>query len=83
MSGTFHQKVDVHCLYLPKKEDAQELISEKDRVKTKEKNLAKYAMEKRERLFKIVREGLEDGQSCKGYKKELICKKTEMLDEKI
>ena len=82
MAGTFHQKGDVDRLYLPRKEGGRGLISVEDCVRMEERSLIKYVCASKERLFGVLREGVEDGESGKDYKKRVIEEKRVRLREK-
>ena len=79
MVGAFHKKGDVDRLYLPRKEGGRGMISVEDCVRMEEKNLAKYAMESQEKLFGVVREVLEKGESGKEYKRRIMDERKERL----
>ena len=51
VAGMFHQKGNVDCLYLRRKDGGRGTISVEDFVKVEEKNLARYIMRSEERLF--------------------------------
>ena len=82
MAGTFHQKGDVDRLYLPRKEGGRGLISVEDCVRMEERNLVKYVCESKERIFGMVKERVEDGESGRDYKKRVTEEKRAKLKEK-
>ena len=82
MAGTFHKKGDVDRLYLMRKDGGRGMISIEDCVTMEEKNLVKYVMGNKERLFGVVKEGLEDRESGKEYKKRVMASRKQKLSEK-
>ena len=82
MAGVFHQKGDVDRLYLARKEGGRGMISVEDCVRMEEKNLTKYVVESKERLFGVVKEDVADGETGKEYKKRVMQERKEKLDEK-
>ena len=58
------------------------MISVEDCVGMEERSLAKYVFENKERLFGVVREGMEEGESGKDYKKRVLEERKERLKAK-
>ena len=82
MAGVFHKKGDIDRLYLPRKEGGRGIISVEDCVKMEEKNLVKYVINSKERLFGVIKEGLSDGESGRDYKKRVLEERKEKLKGK-
>ena len=82
MAWVFHQKGDVDRLYLPRKAGGRGLIGVEDCVKMEEKSLIKYVSGSKERLFGVLKEGVEDGEGGKDYKKRVAEERKEKLKEK-
>ena len=82
MAGMFHQKGDVDCLYLMRKDGGRGMISVEDCVRMEEKNLARYKMRGKERLFGVFSEGMEVEECGKEYKKRVMVETKEKLKEK-
>jgi len=82
MAGSFHQKGDVDRLYLPRKEGGRGLISVEDCVRMEEKSLGKYVRSSQESLFGAVKEGLENGESGRDFKKRVMEERRTKLREK-
>ena len=72
MAGVFHQKRDVDRLYLPRKEGGRGLIAVEDCVRMEEKSLLKYVMGNKESLIGVLKEGLEDREGAREYKKRVM-----------
>ena len=68
MAGMFHQKGDVGQLYLMRKDGGRGMISMEDCVRMEEKNLVRYIMRIKERLFGVVSEGMQVGECGKEHK---------------
>ena len=82
MAGMFHQKGDVDCLYLMRKDGGRGMISVEDCVRMEEKNLARYKMRSKERLFGVFTEGMEVEEWGKEYKKQVMVERKEKLKKK-
>ena len=82
MTGMFHQKGDVDCLYSMRKDGERGMISVEDCVRMKEKNLAMYIMRSKEGLFGVVSEGMEVEECGKEYKKRVMVDRKEKLKKK-
>ena len=81
-AGMFHQKGDVDRLYLMRKEGGRGMISVEDCVRMEEKNLTKYMIQSKEKLFGVISEGMELKESSKEYKKRVIVKRKDKLMKK-
>ena len=68
MAGMFHQKGDGDHLYLMRKDGGRGMISMEDCVRMEEKNLVRYIMRIKERLFGVVSEGMQVGECGKEHK---------------
>ena len=82
MEGIFHQKGDVDCLYLMRKDGGKGMISVEDCVRMEEKNLARYIMRSKERLFGVISGGMEVEECGKKYKKRVMIERNEKLKKK-
>jgi len=82
MGGMFHQKGDVDRLYLVRKDGGRGLISVTDCVRMEEKNMAKYVIGCKERLFGVVSEGVEEDESGKEYKKRRMVERKDKIKNK-
>ena len=82
ISGMFHQKGDVDCFYLMRKDGGRGMITVEDCVRMEEKNLARYIMRSKERLFGVVSEGMEVEECGKEYKKRVMVERKNKLKKK-
>ena len=58
------------------------MISVEDCLKMEEKNLARYMIESKEKLFGVISEGMELKESGKVYKKRVMVKRKDKLMKK-
>ena len=65
-----------------KRERGRGIISAEDCVRMEEKNLARYMIESKKKLFGVISEGMELKESSKKYKKRVIVKRKDKLMKK-
>ena len=74
VTGEFYQKGNSDRLYLLRKKLKRVMISVEDCVEMEEKNLVKYVIGSKKRLFGVISESMEDEESGNEYKKRRVAK---------